>query len=136
MDGKIEAVGKKMMGVTTAIGTLGVGAVATTANFEDSMRQVAATMGITVSEIENGSESYTILENAAKQCGETTKYSASEAAEALNYMALAGYDAKQSAETLPKVLNLAAAGNLDLATASDMVTDAMAALRNGIQRLR
>lgn len=117
-----------MMGVTTAIGTLGVGAVATTANFEDSMRQVAATMGITASEIENGSESYTILENAAKECGEKTKYSASEAAEALNYMALAGYDAKQSAETLPKVLNLAAAGNLDLATASDMVTDAMAAL--------
>ena len=124
----IEEAGKKMSGLST-VATAGLaGTIATAANFEDSMRQVAATMGITAEEISNGSEAYMILENAAKECGEKTKYSASEAAEALNYMALAGYDAKQSAETLPKVLNLAAAGNLDLATASDMVTDAMAAL--------
>lgn len=124
----IEEAGKKVAGLST-VATAGLaGTIATAANFEDSMRQVAATMGITAEEISNGSEAYTILENAAKECGEKTKYSASEAAEALNYMALAGYDAKQSAETLPKVLNLAAAGNLDLATASDMVTDAMAAL--------
>ncbi len=124
----IQNAGKKMLGVTTGITALGTGAIATAANFEDAMRQVAATMGITADEIENGSESYKILEDAAKQCGENTKYSASEAAEALNYLALAGYDAKKSAEVLPKILNLATAGNLDLATASDMVTDAMAAL--------
>lgn len=51
-----------------------------------------------------------------------------QAAEALNYMALAGYDADKSIETLPTVLNLAAAGGMDLATASDMVTDSMSAL--------
>lgn len=124
----IEEAGKKVSGFST-VATAGLaGTVATAANFEDSMRQVAATMGITADEIANGSEAYTILENAAKECGEKTKYSASEAAEALNYLALAGYDAQKSAETLPKILNLAAAGNLDLATASDMVTDAMSAL--------
>ncbi len=120
--------GKKLSIISIAIAGLIGKAISVGMEFDDSMKQVAATMGITASEIENGSESYNILENAAKECGETTKYSASEAAEALNYLALAGYDAEKSAKVLPKVLNLAAAGNLDLATASDMVTDAMAAL--------
>lgn len=124
----IENAGQKMLGATTVIVAAGTAAIAVGTNFEDAMKQVAATMGITAEEIENGSSSYKILEEAAKKCGETTKYSASEAASALNYLALAGYDAEKSAQVLPKVLNLAAAGNLELATASDMVTDAMAAL--------
>lgn len=124
----IQSAGKRMLGTTAAVTGLETAIVAVGSNFDSAMKQVAATMGITVDEIQNGSKSYKILEEAAKTCGESTKYSASEAAEALNYLALAGYDAEQSAETLPKVLNLAAAGNLDLATASDMVTDAMAAL--------
>lgn len=97
-------------------------------SFEASMSQVAATMGMTASEIENGSAAYTLLADAAKESGKTTKFSASEAAEALNYLALAGYDAEKAAATLPKVLNLAAAGGLELAYASDLVTDSMAAL--------
>ena len=68
------------------------------------------------------------LATAAKEAGATTQFSATQAAEALNYMALAGYDADKSIETLPTVLNLAAAGGMDLATASDMVTDSMSAL--------
>ena len=96
--------------------------------FEASMSQVAATMGMTADEINNGSEQYEKLAQAAKDCGATTKYSASEAGEALNYLALAGYDADKSIATLPKVLDLAAAGGLDLAYASDLVTDSMAAL--------
>lgn len=96
--------------------------------FEASMSQVAATMGITSEEINAGSEDYEKLSAAAKKCGQTTKYSASESAEALNYLALAGYNVDKSVETLPKVLNLAAAGGLDLAYASDLVTDSMAAL--------
>lgn len=103
-------------------------AVSTGSEFEASMSQVAATMGISVTEIKNGSEAYKTLEEAARQCGETTMYSATEAGQALNYLALAGYDAAKAAETLPKVLDLAAAGGMDLATASDLVTDAMAAL--------
>lgn len=126
---KIDAVGTTFTTrLTLPVAALATTAVTTTANFESSMTKVAATMGITADEIKKGSESYKILEEAAKKSGETTKYSASEAADALNYLALAGYDAKKSAEVLPKVLNLAAAGDLELATASDMVTDAMAAL--------
>lgn len=125
---KCVNLGKKFSVLTAVIAGVGSKAVSIGMDFESSMRQVAATMGITADEIANGSESYKILEEAAQKCGETTKYSASEAADGLNYLALAGYDAKKSAEVLPKVLNLAAAGNLDLATASDMVTDAMAAL--------
>ena len=59
------------------------------------MSVVAATMGMTADEINAGSESYKQLENAAKECGATTKFSATEAAEAENYLALAGYDVKK-----------------------------------------
>lgn len=97
-------------------------------SFEDAMSQVAATMGMTADEINGGSENYEKLATAAKKCGAETKYSASEAAEALNYLALAGYDVDKSVATLPKVLDLASAGGLDLAYASDLVTDSMAAL--------
>lgn len=96
--------------------------------FEASMSQVAATMGMTAEEINSGSEDYKKLADAAKECGKTTKYSASEAGEALNYLALAGYDVNKSVETLPKVLDIAAAGGMELAYASDLVTDSMAAL--------
>lgn len=98
------------------------------ASFEASMSQVAATMGMTTEEIDNGSYAYTMLSDAAKECGKSTMFSASEAGEALNFLALAGYDAQKAAATLPKVLDLAAAGGLDLAYASDLVTDSMAAL--------
>lgn len=103
-------------------------AISTGMEFESSMSKVAATMGMSAKEIEAGSTAYKTLEAAAKKCGETTMFSASEAAEALNYLALAGYDAEKAAATLPKVLDLAAAGGMDLATASDLVTDSMAAL--------
>lgn len=104
------------------------GAISVGMDFESGMSQVAATMGMTTQEIAGGSEAYTKLENAAKEAGNTTQFSATQAAEALNYMALAGYDADKAVETLPTVLNLAAAGGMDLATASDMVTDSMSAL--------
>ena len=103
-------------------------AVETGEQFNASMAQVAATMGMTSEEIANGSERYQLLESVARKCGETTMFSASQSAEALNYLALAGYDAEKAAETLPKVLTLAAAGGMDLAYASDLVTDSMAAL--------
>lgn len=95
--------------------------MATGAGFESAMSQVAATMGVSVDSIEN-------LSDFAREMGETTQFSATEAAQALNYMALAGYDAEKSMQMLPVVLNLAAAGGMDLATASDMVTDAQSAL--------
>lgn len=96
-------------------------AVQTGAEFDTAMSQVAATMGVTTDEIQN-------LRDFAKEMGATTKFSAVESAQALNYMALAGYDAEKSMKTLPTVMNLASAGAMDLARASDMVTDAESAL--------
>lgn len=92
-------------------------------SFEASMSQVAATMGIT-----SAADEFELLSAAAKEMGEATKFSASQAGEALNYLALAGYDAEKAVNALPTVLNVAAAGGIDLAYASDLVTDAMSAL--------
>lgn len=100
--------------------------------FEQAMGQVSATMLKSQDDI--NSEIVSVngftgsLRDLAKELGATTKFTATEAGQALNYMALAGYDATKSAEMLPQVLNLASAGAMDLATASDMVTDAQTAL--------
>ena len=122
------AITKTVAGVGAAIGAVGLASIKVGSTFESSMSNVAATMGITVDEINKGSDSFELLKEAAKEVGKTTKYSASESAEALNYLALAGYDAEKSVKALPTVLNLAAAGGLDLAYASDLVTDSMSAL--------
>lgn len=98
-------------------------------DFSSSMSNVAATMGMTAEQVSTGAEDYQKLENAARECGETTKYTASESADALNYLALAGYDVNKAVETLPKVLNLATASGMDLASCTDMVTDTMSALQ-------
>ena len=128
----ISGVGKKMLPVTAGITALGTAAVTTAANFESSMSQVQATMGITkdsMSEVDGQSvNTMDTLSALAKEMGETTAFSATECAEALNYLALAGYDTQEMVDTLPTVLNLAAAGDMELAEASDMVTDAMSAL--------
>lgn len=124
----LKSVATLVAGTVTAVGGLGAAAVKVGSSFESSMSQVAATMGITAEEIQNGSESFELLKKAAKDAGATTQFSASQSAEALNYLALAGYDAEKAAATLPTVLNLAAAGGMELGAASDMVTDAMSAL--------
>jgi TP901 family phage tail tape measure protein len=128
----ISTVGTKLLPVTAGVTALGTASVTTAANFESSMSQVQATMGITSKSMStlNGKSVNTMdaLSDLAKEMGETTAFSASECAEALNYLALAGYDTQQMADTLPTVLNLAAAGDIELASASDMVTDAMSAL--------
>lgn len=109
--------------VKSAFKTAAEYVVETGSSFEASMSQVAATMGIT-----SAADEYGVLSAAAKEMGATTKYSATQAGEALNYLALAGYDAQKSVEALPVVLNTAAAGGIDLAYASDMITDSMSAL--------
>ena len=129
LGGSLKTIGSNMSKyVTLPLVGVGTASVATAATFEKSMSQVAATMGMTAEEINNGSESYKKLEQAALDMGATTQFSASEASEALNYLALAGYDVEKSIETLPTVLNLAASGGLELGYASDVMTDAMSAL--------
>ena len=132
----ISSAGQKLLPVTAGVTALGTAAVSTAANFESSMSQVQATMGITKDAMStvNGESVNTMdtLSALAKKMGSETAFSASECAEALNYLALAGYDTQQMCDTLPTVLNLAAAGGIDLAAASDMVTDAMSALGMGV----
>lgn len=132
----ISSAGQKLLPVTAGVTALGTASVTTAANFESAMSQVQATMGITKDSMSkvNGQSVNTMntLSKLAKKMGAETAFSASECAEALNYLALAGYDTQQMCDTLPTVLNLAAAGDIALADASDMVTDAMSALGMGV----
>lgn len=127
-----KAIGMAAVGMAAAIGAFGVSSVKTGMEFDSSMSQVAATMGYSVDEINDktseAGQTFDKLRNFAQEMGQSTKFSATESADALNYMALAGYDAEKSMRMLPNVLNLAAAGSIDLAAASDMVTDASSAL--------
>ena len=131
-----KAIGVAALGMGAAIGAFGISSVKTGMEFDSAMSQVAATMGKTMDEMEDEIGSVDLawgtfsgnLRDYAQEMGAHTKFSAIEAAEALNYMALAGYDTQKSMEMLPPVLSLAAAGNMDLARASDMVTDASSAL--------
>lgn len=135
--GKLGKIGiGAIAGATTATVAFGKQSVETGMQFDSAMSQVAATMGKSMSEIETdvGSVETSFghfqgnLREFAQFMGANTAFSASQAADALNYMALAGYNTQQSMEMLPNVLSLAAAGSMDLATASDMITDAQTAL--------
>ena len=106
--------------VTTPLTGLGTASVMTAATFEKSMSNVQALSGATGKDLED-------LTNIAKEMGAKTQFSASEAADALGFMALAGWDSKQSMSALPGVLDLAAASGMGLADASDMVTDYLSA---------
>ena len=116
----IAGAGKKMMGVTTVIGGVGVAAVKTAADFDSAMSQVAAVSGATGKDFDS-------LRNKAREMGAKTKFSATEAAEAMNYMAMAGWKTEDMLDGIEGVMNLAAASGEDLATTSDIVTDALTA---------
>ena len=116
-----KAAGIAIGAATTAAVAFAKSAVDAGMQFDSAMSQVAATMGTTVDQIDQ-------LRDFAMEMGAKTAFSATQAAEALNYMALAGYDAETSMAMLPNVLNLAAAGGMELASASDMITDAQSAL--------
>ncbi|MCM1316273.1 MAG: phage tail tape measure protein [Muribaculaceae bacterium] len=129
----VSGLGSSLLNVAETAGkgllSLGKSVISVGENFESSMSQVIATMGVTKDTMtENGENIYDKLSEKAKEMGSTTKFSASEAADALNYLALAGYDAEKACDALPQVLNLAQAGDMDLARTSDLVTDAMSAL--------
>ena len=106
--------------VTLPIVGVGTAIVKTTATFESKMSKVSALSGATGKDL-------TMLSNRAKEMGAKTKFSASEAADAMGYMALAGWDAKQMYAALPGVMNLAAASGEDLANVSDILTDNISA---------
>ena len=115
-----SAVKTAAVGIGGAMVAIGGYAIKVGSDFESAMSNVAAISGATGDDLQ-------MLKDTAQEMGATTQFSATEAANALSYMALAGWDANQSAAALPGVLNLAAASGMELASASDMVTDYMSA---------
>lgn len=136
-DRGIDTAEKKVGGLKSTITKLGIGAtvagigkaaIGVGMDFEAGMSQVAATMGISSDAVRRNEGDFKLLSDAAKEAGSTTQFSATQSAEALNYLALAGNDAQTSVSLLPTVLNAAAAGGLELGYASDLITDSMSAL--------
>ena len=117
---KISDAGEKLLPVTAGITALGTVAVKTGADFDAAMSKVAAVSGATGDDLQ-------ALRDKAREMGSQTKFSASEAAEAMNYMAMAGWKTEDMLSGIEGVMNLAAASGEDLATTSDIVTDALTA---------
>lgn len=117
----MKSVGRSMSMYVTAPVVAGFGLAAKKSiDFDDSMRKVKATSGATSGEFQQ-------LRDKALEMGAKTKFSASESAEALNYMALAGWDTKDMLGGIDGVMQLAAASGEDLGAVSDIVTDSLTA---------
>lgn len=116
----LKATGAILAGTATAIGAIGAASVKVGSDFEASMSKVAAISGATGDDLK-------ALTDKAKEMGATTKFSASESADALQYMAMAGWKTDDMLNGLEGIMNLAAASGEDLATTSDIVTDALTA---------
>lgn len=118
---KISGAGETLMPVTAGIVGLGTLAVKTGAEFDTAMSQVSAVSGATGEDLD-------ALRAKAREMGSETKFSASEAAEAMNYMAMAGWKTENMLNGVEGIMNLAAASGEELGTTSDIVTDALTAL--------
>ena len=117
---KVSGVGQKLLPVTGVVTGLGTAAVKTAADFDSAMSRVAAASGATGSDFDK-------LRDKAREMGAKTKFSATEAADAMNYMAMAGWKTEDMLSGIEGVMYLAAASGEDLATTSDIVTDALTA---------
>lgn len=106
--------------VSAGIGTIGTAAARVGMDFEAAMSKVSSISGATGNDLQS-------LTDKAKEMGATTKFSATESAEAFQYMAMAGWDTKSMLDGIDGIMNLSAADGLDLATTSDIVTDALTA---------
>ena len=122
-----DNVKKGAIAVTAAL-ALSTGAMAnvisTGAEFEQTLVAAAAKYP---GEIRKGTEAFKQLEDAARKTGATTEFTASQSAQALNFLAMAGFNAENSISALPAVVDLATAAQVDLATATDIATDALGA---------
>lgn len=137
LEAAVKTATASIAAASAAVVGLGKKALDAGMSFDSAMSQVAATMGRTVEDLNDdiatvklpsGEEFTGNLRDFAKKMGAETKFSATEAAGALNYMALAGYSVTESMEMMPNVLNLASAGGMQLQKASDMLTDTQKAL--------
>ena len=118
--GTLTSVGQKLLPLSTGIAGLGVAAVKTTADFDSEMSKVSAISGATGTDLDK-------LRGKAREMGAKTKFSASEAAQGMQYMAMAGWKTQDMMDGLERIMNLAAASGEDLASTSDIVTDALTA---------
>ena len=118
--GTLTSVGQKLLPLSTGIAGLGVAAVKTTADFDSEMSKVSAISGATGTDLDK-------LRGKAREMGAKTKFSASEAAQGMQYMAMAGWKTQDMMDGLEGIMNLAAASGEDLASTSDIVTDALTA---------
>lgn len=116
----VRTMNKAFMVATTAIAGVGLASTKVGMDFEAGMSKVQSISGATGDELK-------MLTDKAKEMGATTKFSASESAEALQYMAMAGWKTQDMMDGLPGIMNLAAASGEDLAMTSDIVTDALTA---------
>lgn len=139
---EIGTVGKVALGslvagaaekATGAVVGLAKSAIEVGSNFETSMSQVAATMGITADQIASGNKDFEMLSAKAKEMGATTKYTATEAAQGLNILAMAGLSATEACEGIDTVLNLAAAGAMSLDQAATYVTGSVKAFSDSME---
>lgn len=106
--------------VSAGIGTIGTAATRVGMDFEAAMSKVSSISGATGNDLQS-------LTDKAKEMGATTKFSATDSAEAFQYMAMAGWNTKSMLDGIDGIMNLSAADGLDLATTSDIVTDALTA---------
>lgn len=114
---------------TTAVVAFGGSAIKTGSQFDSAMSQVAATLGLTTSDIENNlngaGDTFDALRQKALEMGSTTNFTAQQASEGLNILAMSGYNAEQSMSMIEDVLHLAAAGSMDMASAAGFLSGAM-----------
>lgn len=112
-----------------AVGAFAGSAVNTGMEFDSAMSQISATMGMTSSDIANNingaGDTFDALRNKAKEMGAATNFSATQAAEGLNILAMSGYDATSSMDMIEDVLHLAAAGGMDMAQSADFIAGSM-----------
>ena len=125
------SVGKAFAGaaITKAVIDFGKAALDTGMQFDTAMSQVAATLGMTTAEISNNvdgaGDKFNALREKALEMGSSTNFTAQQAAEGLNILAMSGYNATDSIAMIEDVLHLAAAGSMDMASAAQYVTGAM-----------
>ena len=116
----VTSAGQKIMPASMAVAGLGAAAVKTAADFDSGMSKVAAISGATGDDLD-------ALRDKAREMGAKTKFSASEAASAMEYMAMAGWKTEDMLGGIEGIMSLAAASGEDLAATSDIVTDALTA---------
>lgn len=126
---KFQSVGKAMsLGITAPVVAFGALSLKAGGNFEAAMNRVGAITGATGRDL-------SMMRDAAKDMGATTHFSASQAADALGFLGMAGFSAQQATEALPGTLQLAAAAGMDLAQSADIVSNVLSGYRMGVDDL-